>query len=455
MQSINPFTNTLISSYTEFSKEKVSSIIEESDDFYPTWRSTSFAKRSKLFLRLADVLLENKLEYAQIITKEVGKPISQSLQEIEKCSLVCRYYAKNSESFLKDKVVPTDYVLSKIVYRPLGVILGIMPWNFPFWQVFRFAVPTLMAGNTVILKHASNVSGCSLVIDDAFKSAGFHKSAFSSLLTSGTSVKNVIQDDRIKGVSFTGSTDVGRQVAILSAQNLKKCLLELGGSDPYIVLEDADLPYAAKLCVESRLQNNGQSCIGAKRFIVADSVYDDFLKYIKQEINFYLSQPNDPSNLNCKLGPMSTVDFRNALLERVRLCEDMGAKVTYSSKPESGSAYLSPVIIENITTLMPAYKEEFFGPVISLFRFTDLDQAVDIANDTTFGLGSGVFGKNSAQLLDLAENRLNAGASFVNSYVKSNIELPFGGIKESGMGRELSREGLLEFVNIKTICVAE
>lgn len=454
MKSTNPFNNEVIKEYDEFSAVKVEEIILKAKTQFSAWSDKSFDERATLFLNLSKVLKKNKNEYAMLMTKEMGKPISQGDAEIEKCALVCEYYAKNAKEFLSDKDIASDYKLSKVVYKPLGVVLGIMPWNYPFWQVLRFAAPTMMAGNCVVLKHASNVTGCALAIEKAFKEAGFVDHTFTTLVISSSKIKAVIENNHLNAVSLTGSTQAGKKVAELCGANLKKCLLELGGSDPYIIFEDADLKSAAKLCVESRMQNNGQSCIGAKRFIVQESIYDEFVGYFKDEMKSY--EINDPSNDDCKLGPMARVDLRDDLFSKVNICKELGAKISLGQDSVSDKdAFFRPTIIENITKNMPAYSEEFFGPVASILKFKDTEEAIQIANDTVFGLGSGIFTSNIDLAMDIATNKLDAGASFINSYVKSNPKFPFGGVKESGFGRELSSNGILEFVNIKTICIGD
>lgn len=454
MKSINPLNNELIKEYDEYLETKVEELILKTKKQSSLWSKSQFEKRSELFINLSKILIKNKKKYAELMTNEMGKPVAQGISEVEKCALVCEYYANNAKEFLADKEIKTDYRLSKVIHRPLGIVLGIMPWNYPFWQVLRFAAPTMMAGNCVVLKHASNVTGCALAIEDAFIEAGFAENTFTTLAVSSSKIKAVIENKYINAVSLTGSTEAGKKVAELCGQNLKKCLLELGGSDPYIILEDADLESAAKLCVESRMQNNGQSCIGAKRFIVQDSVYDKFVEIFTSEMKSYKTK--DPSLEDCKLGPMARQDLRDELLSKVNICRELGAKVSLGQDSASDKdSFFRPTIIENITKDMPAYTEEFFGPVASIFRFKDIEQAIEIANDTVFGLGSGIFTKNIDLALDLANDKLDAGATFINSYVKSNPKLPFGGIKESGFGRELSSNGILEFVNVKTICIGE
>ena len=454
MKSINPKNNELIKEYQEHNDDEVKSIIKSSNQCFKTWSAKAFSDRAKLFHALSDVLLKNTQKYSRLMTDEMGKPIAQSKKEIEKCAWVCRYYADNSQEFLKSKTIESDHDYSEVAYRPLGVILAVMPWNFPFWQVLRFAAPTLMAGNTAVLKHASNVPGCALAIEEAFLEAGFDKGVFSTLLIGSSKVEAVIENPLIQAVSLTGSTEAGKKVAQTAAVNIKKSVLELGGSDPYIILEDANVKEAARECVKSRMLNNGQSCIGAKRFIAVDSIYDEFKEHFISFIEKY--KTSDPLDESCQLGPLAKVELRDELHDQVTKCKEMGASILMGGSIDNkDDAYYSPCVIENITKDMPAYSEEFFGPVASLFKASDLDEALAIANDTTFGLGSGIFTSDKELGLIIAREKLISGASFINTFVSSDPRLPFGGTKQSGYGRELSRDGILEFVNTKTICFNE
>ena len=451
MKSINPKNNELIKEYQEASADEVSSIIKNTHQSFITWSAKSFDDRAKLFHKLSEVLLKNTQKFSRLMTDEMGKPIDQAIKEVEKCAWVCRYYADNAEDFLKSEVIESDHDYSEVVFKPIGVVLAVMPWNFPFWQVLRFAAPTLMAGNTAVLKHASNVPGCALAIEEAFLEAGFDKGVFSTLLIGSSKVEAVIENPLVQAVSLTGSTQAGKKVAQTAGVNVKKSVLELGGSDPYVILEDANIKEAARECVKSRMLNNGQSCIGAKRFIAVDSIYDEFKEHFVSFMKEYST--GDPADKSCKLGPMAKVDLRDELHDQVSKCKEMGARIILGGVIENkDNAYYSPCIIENITKEMPAYSEEFFGPVASLFKASDLDEALTIANDTSFGLGSGVFTSNKELGLKIAREKLISGASFVNTFVSSDPRLPFGGTKQSGYGRELSRDGILEFVNTKTIC---
>jgi succinate-semialdehyde dehydrogenase / glutarate-semialdehyde dehydrogenase len=452
MQSINPFTSQIIKEYREYTSAEVEEIICNVDQAFHTWKQTSFEQRSVYMRNLQAILLVKKEELAGIIVAEVGKVKREAIGEIEKCALVCGFYAENAESFLKNEPVKTEASEAYISYQPIGTVLAVMPWNFPFWQVFRFLVPALMAGNTGVLKHASNVSGCALAIEQLVFEAGFPENVFRTLLIGSKEVKAVIENPLIKAVTLTGSTPAGRSVASAAGYALKKSVLELGGSDPYLILEDADILTAARLCVTSRLLNAGQSCIGAKRFIIADAVYDQF----KTEFVRLVGQAKygDPLDPKTSIGPLARTDLRDELHQQVVKSREMGATVLIGGfVPEGKAPFYPPTVLENVVLGMPAYHEELFGPVAVLFRAKTEEEAIRIANDTVFGLGAGVFTSDIHKGKVLAEKGLEAGCVFVNDFVKSDPRLPFGGIKESGYGRELSVIGIREFVNVKTIVV--
>jgi succinate-semialdehyde dehydrogenase/glutarate-semialdehyde dehydrogenase len=397
-------------------------------------------------------LLEKKAELASIMSAEMGKVLREAVGEIEKCALVCAFYADNAESFLKNESIKTEASESYITYQPIGTVLAVMPWNFPFWQVFRFLAPALMAGNTGVLKHASNVSGCALAIEQLVREAGFPENVFRSLLIGSKEVKAVIENPLIKAVTLTGSTPAGKSVASLAGSVLKKSVLELGGSDPYLILEDADIETAARLCVTSRLLNAGQSCIGAKRFIVADQIYESF----KAEFTRLMAAATfgDPLDPQTTIGPLARLDLRDELHQQVVKSREMGATVLLGGFIPKGKApFYPPTVLENVVPGMPAYHEELFGPVAVLFRFKTEEEAIRIANDTVFGLGAGIFTADIQKGKMLAEKGLEAGCVLVNDFVKSDPRLPFGGIRESGYGRELSAVGIREFMNVKTIVV--
>ena len=452
MQSINPFTGQVICNYREHSSSEVKAIIDQVDQAFHLWKKTNFGQRTVCMKNLQAILLEKKDELAGIIASEMGKVKREAIGEIEKCALLCGFYAENAESFLKNEPVKTEASDAFISYQPIGTVLAVMPWNFPFWQVFRFLAPTLMAGNTGVLKHASNVSGCALAIEQLVCEAGFPDNVFRSLLIRSKEVKPVIKNPLIKAVTLTGSTPAGRSVASAAGYALKKSVLELGGSDPYLILEDADIKATARLCVASRLLNAGQSCIGAKRFIVAEQVYDQF----KDEFVCLMGRARfgDPLDPNTSIGPLARTDLRNELHQQVEKSREMGATVLLGGSIPAGNApFYPPTVLENVAPGMPAYHEELFGPVAVLFRVNSEEEAIRIANDTVFGLGAGVYTSDIEKGKLLAEKSLEAGCVFVNDFVKSDSRLPFGGIKESGYGRELSAIGIREFVNVKTVVV--
>ncbi|MEI7526422.1 MAG: NAD-dependent succinate-semialdehyde dehydrogenase [Mariniphaga sp.] len=452
MQSINPFSGEIIQNYTEHSPEEVNLIIKQADNAFQQWKQTDFDYRARLMRKLQSKLLEHKGELAAIMVSEMGKVLREAEGEISKCALVCEYYADHAESFLKNETILTGASEAYISYQPIGTVLAVMPWNFPFWQVFRFLAPALMAGNAGILKHASNVSGCALAIEKLIHEAGFPLNIFRTLLIGSSGVKAVIENPLIKAVTLTGSTLAGKAVASAAGHALKKSVLELGGSDPYVILEDADIEIAAKLCVTSRLLNAGQSCIGAKRFIIADKVYEAFTaEFVRLMSDATCGDPLDP---NTTIGPLARKDLRHELHQQVEKSCEMGATILLGGYIPNGEAALyPPTVLADVIPGMPAYSEELFGPVAVLYRVKTEEQAIRIANDTVFGLGAGIFTADLAKGKYLAEKGLEAGCVFVNDFVKSDPRLPFGGIKESGYGRELSQAGIREFVNIKTIVV--
>lgn len=452
MKSVNPATGEVIQSYETHSEKGVEKIINSVDKCWQQWKKTSFFQRSQLMQNLAILLKSKKEELARLMAQEMGKVLHEGVAEIEKCAWVCDYYAANAENFLENEIIETDFTKSFVSYQPLGTILAVMPWNFPFWQVFRFAAPTIMAGNTVVLKHASNVPGCAMAIEDLFREAGFPENVFRSLLIKSNHVEAVIKHPAVKGVSLTGSTPAGKSVASVAGSMLKKCVLELGGSDPYLILEDADLVAAAKTCAAGRLLNAGQSCIGAKRFIVVDKVYSEFLEYFTHEMNN--ATFGDPCEPETTMGPLARADLRDELHQQVSKSVKKGAEIIIGgAKPDRKGAYYPPTILENVKPGMPAYDEELFGPVASVIRVKDEKEAIHVANDSVFGLGAAVFTKDVKRGEKIAETQLQAGCCFVNDFVKSDPRLPFGGIKESGFGRELSSHGIKEFMNVKTVAV--
>ena len=450
LTSINPTNNNTIKSYAEMQNDEISKIISHTDEVFKNWKETSFTHRSKLMHNAANVLRNNSEEYSLLMTTEMGKPIKQSRAEVEKCAWVCDYYADNAEKFLTDEIIKTEASKSFVSYQPLGVILAIMPWNFPFWQVFRFAVPNLMAGNAGLLKHASNVSGCALAIEDIFRKAGFPENLFRTLLVSSKNTSQVISNKKVQAVTLTGSVPAGKAVASLAGSLIKKTVLELGGSDPYIILEDADLEQAAMSCVTSRLINAGQSCIAAKRFIIVESVYDQFEKLFLDFMS--KKKMGDPLDEKNDLGPQASLELRDQLQDQVLRSIEQGAELILGGIiPDMDGAYYPPTILRNVKPGMAAFDEELFGPVAALIKAKDEDEAIKLSNKSIFGLGAAVFTKNIERGERIAKEKLDAGCCFVNDFVKSDPRLPFGGIKESGYGTELSSFGIKEFVNIKTV----
>ena len=452
LQSINPFNQEVIQDYKEHSQYEINQIILKANNEFTKWKQTNFNERAKLLRNTASILKKNIEKYSKIMTMEMGKPIRESRAEIEKCVWVCEYYAENGQRFLSPQKIKTDASKSYVTIQPLGVILAVMPWNFPFWQVFRFAAPTLMAGNVGILKHSSNVSGCALAIEQIFRYADFPKNAFRTLLINSTKVASIIENPAVKAVTLTGSTPAGKAVASKTGEMLKKTVLELGGNDPYIILEDADIQNAANLCSVSRLINAGQSCIAAKRFIVVESVLQEFQSLLTQ--NMKNVTMGDPFDENTNVGPMARIDLRDELHQQVVESVKLGAKLLLGGQiPDRKRAFYPPTILTDVKPGMPAFDEELFGPVAAIVSATNEKEAIQLANNSVFGLGAAVFTKDIARGENIASEKLEAGSCFVNDFVKSDPRLPFGGIKQSGYGRELSDLGIREFVNIKTVYI--
>lgn len=451
-KSINPVSGKTFKTFESHTDKGAEKIINSVDKAFQSWKKMAFSVRGRMMHSLSDLLRSKKEDLAFIMAHEMGKVMSEGIAEIEKCAWVCEYYARNAETFLQNETIETQFTKSFVSYQPLGTILAIMPWNFPFWQVFRFAAPTLMAGNTAVLKHASNVPGCAIAIEDLFREAGFPENVFKVLLIGSNQVEKVICHSAIKAISLTGSTPAGKSVATIAGRELKKCVLELGGSDPYIILKDADVKKAAEICTAGRLLNAGQSCIAAKRFIVVDDVYAQFLEHFTHEMN--KAHFGDPCDEETTIGPLAKINLRDELHKQVTDSVKKGAEIVIGGEiPIRNGAFYPPTILENVKPGMPAYDEELFGPVASVIRVKDENEAVKVANDTVFGLGAGVFTADLKRGEQLAEFKLDAGCCFVNDFVKSDPRLPFGGIKESGFGRELSAQGLKEFMNVKTVVV--
>jgi succinate-semialdehyde dehydrogenase/glutarate-semialdehyde dehydrogenase len=452
IETLNPTTGEKVKTYKEMSREEVGRIIEDTHAAFGDWRKTALSERSNLMSRTARVLRDDVEEYAGLMSLEMGKTTQEGRAETEKCAWVCDYYAENAERFLAPEIVETDATKSFVTFQPLGVVLAVMPWNFPFWQVFRFAAPALMAGNTGLLKHASNVPACALAIEDVFRRAGFPQHAFRTLLIGGPRVASVIENPLVRAVTLTGSTPAGRSVAGKAGEMLKKTVLELGGSDPYVILEDADIETAVTACVTSKLINAGQSCIAAKRFVVVEAVRNRFETLFVEQMR--LKRMGDPLDPGTDIGPQARHDLRNELHDQVRRSIELGATCLLGGKiPDNDGAYYPPTVLTDVGRGMPAYEEELFGPVAAIIPVKDAAEAVEVANDTVFGLGAAVFTADAARGEDIAAHQLEAGCCFVNEFVRSDPRLPFGGVKASGYGRELSHYGIREFVNIKTVYV--
>lgn len=451
LESINPSSGLLIKKYNEHSSKEVQNIISRTNEAFALWKKESFSNRSKLLSKMAEVLRSRKTKLAHLMASEMGKVLKDGESEIEKCAWVCEYYAQNGETQLSNLKIETEANASFVSYQPVGIVLAIMPWNFPFWQVYRFLAPALMAGNTALLKHASNVTGCALAIEEIVTASGFPKDVFHALLIGSEKVETVIANENVKAVTLTGSTPAGKSVASIAGKNIKKTVLELGGSDAYIVLEDADLELAAKTCVASRLINNGQSCIAAKRFIVLSEVKEKFEQLVVENMSAYSF--GDPFN-DVDLGPIARIDLRDELHNQVIKSLEMGATCLLGGTINGGKgAYYPPTVLTNVKWGSPAYHEELFGPVASIIEASSEKEAISIANDTFFGLGAAVFTNDIERGKRIAEKELEAGCCFVNEFVKSDPRLPFGGVKGSGFGRELGEFGIKEFVNIKTVYI--
>ncbi|WP_454783647.1 NAD-dependent succinate-semialdehyde dehydrogenase [Legionella sp. WA2024007413] len=454
IQTVNPATEQTLQSYNCLSEQEVTEKLNKAHEAYLEWKKTSFSKRKALMLRLAQLLKSKTEELAHLMSVEMGKPITAGIAEINKCAWLCEHYAEHAEEYLAEKVVQTDMKKSKVCHLPLGVVFAIMPWNFPFWQVFRFAVPTLMAGNVAVLKHAPISSGTGNKIEELFLEAGFPEYVFQHLIVDNDGAAKIIEHPAVIAVTLTGSGRAGSAVASHAGKFLKKAVLELGGSDPYIVLEDADLDLAARCIVNSRLSNSGQVCIAAKRIIVLKSVEEELVQKIIEHISTF--KMGDPLNSETKLGPLARSDLRENLHIQVEKSVKQGAKLLLGGIiPEGKGFYYPPTLLTNVTPGMPAFDEELFGPVIAIITVNNEKEAIEYANQSQYGLGAAVFTRNLERGEHIATYEIEAGACFVNAFVASDPRLPFGGIKESGFGRELSREGILEFVNTKTIAISD
>ncbi|CAN5421775.1 NAD-dependent succinate-semialdehyde dehydrogenase [soil metagenome] len=449
--SINPATGEKLREFAPLDEAEIDEKLQIAHDTFKSYRRTSFADRARWMKRAAEILENEKGEFARLMTMEMGKPIRAAAEEAAKCAWACRYYAEEAAGFLADEEVRTDATRSFIRYQPLGVVLAVMPWNFPFWQVFRFAAPALMAGNAGLLKHASNVPQCALAIAEIFRSAGFPEGAFQTLLIESRQVRRVLEDERVAAATLTGSEAAGSEVASVAGKKIKKMVLELGGSDPFIIMPSANLKEAVRVGVKARTINNGQSCIAAKRFIVAADIYEEFEREFVKKMEALIV--GDPFDEQTELGPLATEQILEDVHQQVEQSVAAGARLLTGGHrlARSGNFY-APTVLADIPVAAPAYREEVFGPVALLFRAENLDAAIRIANYTTFGLGASAWARDAGEQARFIDE-LEAGAVFINGMVASDPRLPFGGVKRSGYGRELSAFGIREFVNIKTVWV--
>jgi succinate-semialdehyde dehydrogenase/glutarate-semialdehyde dehydrogenase len=453
LQSINPTTENVVETFEEFTAAQIDEALDQAYTAQRRWRSTSFGERAQQVQSLARVLRAQKSRLATVATEEMGKPIVEAEAEVEKCAWNCDFYAEHAATFLGDEHVQMNLSDSFVAFEPLGVILAIMPWNFPFWQVIRFAAPALMAGNGAVLKHASNVPRCALAIEEVIQASGLPRGLFRSVLVPGSAVEPLIADARIAAVTLTGSSEVGEKVAGAAGRNLKKQVLELGGSDPFIVLGDADLEAAVKVAVRARNQNNGQSCIAAKRFIVEDAVADQFAERFAATVKAL--HVGDPMQRDTNVGPLARSDLRDTLTTQVERSVAGGAHALTGGTPLNGKGYFyAPTVLDGVSQDMPAFREETFGPVAAVIRARDAQDAVRLANDTEYGLGAALWTRDVERGKQLAR-QIEAGNVFINGMVASDPRIPFGGIKRSGYGRELGVYGIREFVNIQTIVVGQ
>lgn len=449
-QSIFPFNQTLVHEYPVIDDAAIDAAIQSAEAGFATWRNASFTERSTVLNNAAGLLRKNKESYAQLITREMGKVLPESIAEVEKCAWVCEYYAAHGESFLAEEIIEAGFHKSFVTYQPIGAVLAIMPWNFPFWQVFRYAAPTLMAGNVSLLKHAPNVCGCSLAIADLFTQAGAPEGVFQSLIIDTAEVEKILATNIVQAVTLTGSERAGISVAEIAGRNIKKSLLELGGSDALIVLSDADLQQAATVALQSRLLNAGQSCIGSKRFIVVKEVRDEFLHYLQEGIKKFTQ--GDPLQTGITTGPLARLDLANNLAQQLAISVKQGAHLEYGGVSE-GCNFM-PSLLTNVRPGMAAFDQETFGPLAAMISAKDEKEAIALANLSPYGLAGSVWTKDVERGINIAR-QITTGAVFINSMVKSDPRLPFGGVKKSGYGRELGRLGILEFVNAKTIAAEQ
>jgi succinate-semialdehyde dehydrogenase/glutarate-semialdehyde dehydrogenase len=450
---VSPLTGELLREYEQHSDEAVENKIALAAATFRDYRKVAFAQRAAMMVRAAEILEKEKEIVGRMMTQEMGKTFKSAVQEAEKCAFGCRYYAENAERFLADEEARTNATRSFVRYQPIGPVLAVMPWNFPFWQVFRFAAPALMAGNVGLLKHASNVPQCALAIEDIFRRAGFPEGAFQTLLIGSDRVNQVIADRRIAAVTLTGSVGAGSSVATAAGKAIKKCVLELGGSDPFIVMPSADIDRAVETAVQARVINNGQSCIAAKRFIVHRQIAEQFeKKFVARMASLKVGDPMDAAT---DVGPLATTDVLKGLEQQVQKTVEMGARVLLGGKRlERKGNFFAPTVLADIPKGSPAFEDELFGPVASLYRARDMSDAIEIANDSIFGLGACAWTNDPAER-ELFINEIESGLAFINGMVTSDARIPFGGVKHSGYGRELSHHGIREFVNVKSVCIQE
>jgi succinate-semialdehyde dehydrogenase/glutarate-semialdehyde dehydrogenase len=448
IKSINPYNQEIVYEVAEFDRKEVENAIDKADTQYSIWKEIPFSERSVLMKAAGQELRKNAREYAEIITQEMGKPITQALAEVEKCATLCDYYAENASKMLADKIIETEAHKSYVSYEPIGIVLAIMPWNYPFWQVMRFAVPALMAGNVAVLKHASNVMKSAMSIEKIFDRAGFPAGCFTNLPIGSKMVEEIIKNPKIKAVTLTGSEAAGRAVAAVAGNEIKKTVLELGGSNALVVFADCNLQKTVKTCVQARFQNAGQSCIAGKRLLVESSIADEFTKAFIEEVGKLRS--GDPLSEETTIGTMARLDLAEELEKQLQDALDKGGEVLLGGK--RNKAYFEPTVIGNVTTDMSIFKEEVFGPLIGITTFKDEKEAIALSNNSPFGLGVTIFTEDFEKAFRLVP-KFNEGAVFVNELVKSDQRLPFGGTKNSGYGRELSQDGIQEFVNKKTVYI--
>lgn len=448
-QALNPATGEKLKNYPDYQGPQVDLIIDEVHKAQQLWKQKPLSERARMVGRLGEVLLEKKNKLAEVCTQEMGKLLSESVAEVEKCASACKYYAENAEKFLQDDVIKSDGSESFVTYQPIGLVLAIMPWNFPYWQVIRFAAPALCAGNGAVLKHASNVPGCSLALEEVCKEVGL---PFRSLLIPSKEVNRVIENKKIAAVTLTGSTKAGKEVAAKAGECIKKTVLELGGSDAYLILKDADLNLAAKTLVKGRMMNAGQSCISPKRLIIDQAIYDDFFKIVEAQMKDL--KYGDPNDSKSSLGSMAREDLREELQKQIDKTISQGGKCILGGKiPEGNGAFYPPTLLVNIKPGMTAFDEELFGPVVCLIPAKNEEEAIQFANLSDYGLGGGIFSQDIQRAKKIATDKLETGGVFINDFLRSDPKLPFGGVKESGYGRELSFAGIKEFVNQKTVYI--